>query len=302
MPARTQIMGFKAAAVAFVAAALTACGGAQQDVGAPTTASRPPVADLYDPWVPDDPDPARRSGAAGRFVECVGPIHLGGAAPAFGGPSVGGTTPREGLQRFLDERLFGLPRDGYEVGAAQGPRVLFTYRVEGATKVAAIVARAGPETDTEAQAGWAIETFATCDPSEYAASADREIATQVWTDREGNRLPTSTIASFRGHEHCDWQSVTFLLLGDGQSDTFRHLSQGGGDRQYVRDPQGVLERDPRLVQPFDGNATLPGDAIDTGYRRAGRALWLSADGRVAYVVGPDGTEAWPGTRELVACM
>ncbi|MDQ3973454.1 MAG: hypothetical protein M3276_03825 [Actinomycetota bacterium] len=156
-----------------------------------------------------------------------------------------------------DERVFGLPRDGYEVAAAQGPWVLFSYQVDGGTKVAAIVARAGPETDTEAQAGWAIETFATCDPSEYAASADSEIATRVWTDRQGNRLPTSTITSFRGHEHCDWQSVTFLHLGDGQA-----------ARQYVRDPQGVLER-PGLVQPFDGNATLPGDAIDTGYVKPG---------------------------------
>lgn len=284
-------MSVKGAALAFVAAALAACGGAQQDVTAPTTASAPPTADLYDPWVPDDPDPARRSGAAGRFVDCVGPIHLGGDGPGFGDPAVGGTTPSEGLQQFLDEGLFGLPRDGYEVAATEGPRVLFTYDVDGATKVAVIVARAGPDTGTDAEHGWSIETFATCDPSEYAASADREIAIQVWTDREGNRVPTSTIASFRGHEHCNWQSVTFLHLGERER-----------ERQYVRDPQGLLRRDRRLVQPFDGNATLPDDATDTGYRRAGRELWLSADGRIAYVVGPDGTDAWPSTRELIACI
>jgi hypothetical protein len=106
----------------------------------------------------------------------------------------------------------------------------------------------------------------------------------VWTDHDGDRVPTSTITSFPGAEHCDWQSVTFLHL-DG--------------RQYLRDPEHRLVRE--TVQPYDGDGELPAEAVDTGFRRGRDELWLAADGSVAYLRTDDRVEAWPSTLESVGC-
>ena len=150
-------------------------------------------------------------------------------------------------------------------------------------KVAVIVADAG-EVGLES-GGWAVETFASCDPAEYDPSADEQLFHDIWLDADGNRVLTSTLVSFRGPEHCGWQSVTFL--------TYR-------DRQYLGDPQGALEGSGVEV-PFEADAELPADATDTGYHRDGRHLWLSADESVAYVVDGDGVEAWPSPDHIVGC-
>lgn len=235
--------------------------------------------------VPNDPDPLARSGAAGRKVACDGPLHLGSWAPDFGGPSVGATDPQGALQAFLEQGFFGLPRDGYEQVAAEAGRVLFTYTVDSDPKVAVIVAdSAVVDEQLSVEEGWGIEVFATCDPAEYAPNTDGELGQTVWTDGDGNRVPTSTITSFPGPDHCGWQSVTFL-----------HLE----DRQYLRDPQNLLTDE--TVRPYDGDARLPADAIDTGYRNDNHELWLTTDSSIAYIVTDTAVEAWPSTTRSVAC-
>lgn len=235
--------------------------------------------------VADHPDPLLRAGAAGLKVACDGRAHLGGWALDFGGPAVGAPDPQGALQVFLDQGLFGLPREGYELAASEPGRVLFTYTVDSDPKVAVIVA---DSTDVDepltVDSGWGIETFATCDPAEYAPATDDELGQTVWTDRDGTRVPTSTIASFEGPTHCGWQSVTFLHLDD---------------RQYLRDPQGLLEG--QVVGPYDGDTQLPADATDTGYRNNGQELWLDPDADTAYVVTDTTVEAWPATTDRVAC-
>lgn len=235
--------------------------------------------------VPDDPDPLTRAGAAGVKVECVGPAHLGGWALDFGGPAVGAPDPQGALQAFLDQGLFGLPQEGYELAAREPGRVLFTYTVDSNPKVAVIVAdSAVVDEQLTVENGWGIETFATCDPAEYAPATDDELGQTVWTDRDGNRVPTSTITSYPGPAHCGWQSVTFLHLDD---------------RQYLRDPQDLL-RD-QTTTPYNGDGQLPADATDTGYRNNGQELWLSPDADIAYIVTNTTVEAWPATTNRVAC-
>lgn len=235
--------------------------------------------------VADDPDAFVRAGAAGRMVDCDGPVYLGGWALDFGGPTVGAPDPQAALETFLDDGLFRLPRDGYQLVATEPGRALFTYEVGRSRKVAVIVADGNVvKEQVSAPDGWAAEVFATCDPAEYHPSADDSLGQTVWTDRDGNRVPTATITSSPGPSHCDWETVTFLQLNDNV---------------YLRDPERRLAE--ATVQPYDADARLPADATDTGYRRGADQLWLSADGTIAYLVTDDRVEAWPSTKYPVGC-
>ena len=234
--------------------------------------------------VPDGPDPAVRAGAAGRHVECEGQLAQGGWAPDFGAPS-GAADPQEALDDFLVDGPLDLPTSGYDQAAAERGRVLFTHAVDGSSRVAVIVADSTVvETDPSAQPGWGVETFATCDPAEYAPTTDDELHQSVWTDRDGDRVPTSTLKTFPGPAHCNWQSTTFMYLDD---------------QQYLSDPEQILTSETTV--PYDGDAPLPADAIDTGYRRGDDQLWLGRDRSIAYIVTPDHVEAWPSTTEPLGC-
>lgn len=105
----------------------------------------------------------------------------------------------------------------------------------------------------------------------------------MWTDADGQPLPASVVTSRPGSAHCEWESVTFLTLGED-------------DDRYVRDPEGKFGRCSTGV-PYDGDAELPSDAVDTGYRRGDDQLWLSQDQAFAYVVTPHAVEAWPATED-----
>jgi hypothetical protein len=254
---------------------------------APATAPSPAPLDLASPRpVPDHPDPVVRAGAAGRFVRCDGPVHTGGWTVDFGGTS-GSRTPQAALDAFVAGGSFSsLPRDGYRMVGIDAARALFTYEVEGRARVAVVVAdsRAGIELEGGAD-GWGIEVFAACDPSEFGAEERADLFITVWTDADGAAVATDVITSYRGAEHCDWESVTFLSFQD---------------RQYVRDPAGRLTDG--VVAPFELDADLPADAEDTGLRSGVAELWTSpSDDRRVFVVTPDRTEVWPATARLVAC-
>jgi hypothetical protein len=240
---------------------LTACGGTD-----PTDAALPTV-DLFIQPIADAPDPADRAGAAAEYVECTYAISNGGWSRDFG-PSGNAADPDGALDQFLGMDLFSLPDDGYVAVGRDTDRLLHTYSVDGTPKVAVIVANSA-----DSNRAWTVETYATCDPAEYDPSTDDELPVDIWLDSEGNRVPTSTVTSYEA-QHCGWESVTFLTIND---------------RQYLGDPDGVLSD----VVWFDGNATLPADATDTGFQHEGRHLWISADQAVAYLVDGNHVEAWP---------
>ena len=91
-------------------------------------------------------------------------------------------------------------------------------------------------------------------------------------------MPTTTIESWKGPEHCDWQSMTFLHLGGAV---------------YVRNPQPDLAD--FFATPYEEHADLPAHTVDTGYERNGDRLWLSTDRQRAFVGSEQGVEAWPRT-------
>jgi hypothetical protein len=107
----------------------------------------------------------------------------------------------------------------------------------------------------------------------------------IWTDADGVPVPTTSVASWRGPEHCDWQQATVVEL--------RRAS-------YWRNPPAEL-RD-LLDGRYRASARLPADAEDTGYRREGQHLWLAADGSAAYVGTRRGdVEVWPREARPIGC-
>jgi immunoglobulin-like protein involved in spore germination len=139
------------------------------------------------------------------------------------------------------------------------------------------------------------------------------VATAVegdWTAPDGTVTPNGepggplVLHAFEGPEHCGWTSITFMHLGwpvgtatDGFTD---------GTRQYLRDPQGLLGS--MTNGAFRRDASLPEDAVDTGYHRGDWQLWVApsdAD-RALYVVNADPAahgviERWPRATGFIGC-
>jgi hypothetical protein len=220
------------------------------------------------------------AGAAGRALECAGEIYRGNGPDGWS-KGDGGDGPEEGLELYFDLFDPGVPRSGYRLERRETDRVLYSYDVGGRTKVAVVVAKDQPD-----RPGWGPETSASCDPSELPADWTGSHGYEIWTDRAGERVPTTEVSSSAGDDHCGWRPVHFLDLGG---------------RTYARDPRGLLEPG-TLTAAYDGSADMPADAHDTGYRYAGQELWLTDDLRSAYVRTPDGVEAWPLLAERPACL
>ncbi|SOE51208.1 hypothetical protein SAMN05446589_0352 [Streptomyces sp. OV198] len=277
------------AAVALAGLAAVGCDdhGVREDLVVTGTPPATPYAGRLDLPFRESADGSAREfeeswGAAGRALECDGPIYSGGGGDGWAERD-GGSTPEEGLNAYFDMDQPELPDHGYRVERRAAGRVLFSYDVDGRTKIAVVVAKDQPN-----RPGWGPETNASCDPAELPASfTDNRF--EIWTDRDGRRLPTTTVSSSTGPEHCDWKSVHFLALG-GREDV----------RQYARDPRGVLGSE-LLTAAYKGDVRMPAVAHDTGYRFHDWALWLTDDKAMAYVRTNHGVEAWPATKERVAC-
>ncbi|MGM9469699.1 hypothetical protein [Streptomyces murinus] len=221
------------------------------------------------------------SGAAGRALECDGKIYDGGGSDPWSAAE-GGATPEEGLARYFDMDKPEVPAYGYRVERREADRVLYSFDVGGRTKVAVVVAR-----DQRDRPGWGPETSASCDPAELPERFTATTLWEIWTGRDGRRVPVTRLYTSPGPDHCGWGSARFLGLGD---------------RIYARDPAGVLARDGFLGAPYVGRLrALPADAYDTGYRRRDERLWLTPDRATAYVRTSHGVEAWPRLKAGVNC-
>ncbi|GAB2576398.1 hypothetical protein GCM10027168_06770 [Streptomyces capparidis] len=287
-------------AAVLVAAAVAGCGGDGGQVPADlvTSGSPPPtpyrgplhvpVAEPADDEEADSEEPEAimaRAGAAGLALECDGDVYSGGGGDRWS-EGDGGDTPEEGLLAWFDIEQPGLPESGYRVERREPDRVLFSLDVAGETKVAVVVAKDQPH-----RPGWGPDSTASCDPAELPESFTdaRPDAYEIWTDRDGRRVPTTAVSSNTGPEHCEWQTAHFLGTG-----------RGPDARLYARDPEGVLPRE-MLTAPFDATAALPRDAEDTGYRLRDWQLWTVPDRSAVYVRTPAGVEKWPQVRRGMGC-
>ena len=224
-------------------------------------------------------------------MECAGEAYAGGGGNYDSGPESVQDSAAAALENWLDEEGFfvQIPQSGYGVERDAGDRVLLSFDVDGQTKSAVITA--ADTMDYDDDVGWGVESWAQCDPSEFPAAFYNELAYGVWLDASGQPAPVTEIMSFQGGEHCGWEDVTFLQLG-------------GEDRkeEYLRDPSGKLAD--YLRTTYDGRASLPEDATDTGYRRDRRGLWLTPARDAAYLVSLDNdtdVELWPRATEPIWC-
>jgi hypothetical protein len=224
-----------------------------------------------------------KAGAAGDIVDCDTWGDGGFEQQDVYSEGATADSPEQALTTARSEGVFGGVQEGLRVTAQDDDRVLYVLEVSGLVKQAVVV-HDGPATDGAGGPGWYVESWAVCDYSELPRSYTDSIGLQIWTDHSGRSVPTSSIASWIGPEHCDWQSMTFLYLGNGV---------------FVRDPQPELAN--YFDTPYRAATSLPEDVVDTGYVRDGRHLWLSADRQQAYVGTPDSVEAWPRTTKPLGC-
>lgn len=100
-----------------------------------------------------------------------------------------------------------------------------------------------------------------------------------------------SVSAFVGAEHCGWESVEIIRLS---ADVAPPQTEGDPWVDFVRDTEGVLPQ--RLVSgEFVASATLPEEAVDTGYETPYGDLWIAPDvPDGAYVLTGDGAvEKWP---------
>jgi hypothetical protein len=186
--------------------------------------------------------------------------------------------------------VFSTPSEGYAVEREQDGRVLFSYDVDGRTKVSMFAADG--VRDWNGDEGWGVRAWAQCDPSELPADVTDELNIGVWEDESRNRVPVTRIQSFQGAEHCSWTDITFLLVGrEGSADWYVRDTSGG-------DFSGLLRTS------YDNVEAIPEGATDTGLRRDGRQLWIGPDEEAAYLVSLDDArdvERWPAAKQRIGC-
>jgi hypothetical protein len=129
----------------------------------------------------------------------------------------------------------------------------------------------------------------------------------AWLDSEDKPLPRGqpfVMDVWQGLTHCGWGRLVFLVIawplgtevpGGFMSDPHT--------RMFVRlSTTGDLPAS-YFATTFDGRATLPANARDTGYRRNGWHLWVvdAAIDRAVWLVHDETVERWPAAKEIIAC-
>ena len=192
-----------------------------------------------------------------------------------------GETVPDALERFLayDEDAW-LPIEGYQRRDLSEQIVVLEYTIDEEIKTAIVVAR-DPPRRYEPRKPWVVWSVAACDISELGLEAVFRARFEVWRN-----LETAWIGIDYQGNWCLPHSARFLELG-------------ADFPTYVRDPEDAFYG--ALKEPYDGDAVLPDDAVDTGYVRGGDALWRAKDGGAMYVVRPEVVEKWPKLRDDWAC-
>jgi len=241
-------------ALLVAALALSACGS--------TPLSPSPVASSAPSLIPAPLD----------LLDCDGaPSGLGGIGP-FGIVTLG-ESPAAALASWLEDPVFVVPVNNWEAFAEVGDRTLFVYRSARRIKVVAVFST---EQTVPGEGVFTLEELRACPEDEFGPEAVFATGDRVWTNDAGLIL-----RDFPGPAHCGWQQARLLHIGEGEA-----------LRQYIGDPLGIMPA-VNLVEPYDGDADVPGDATPSGYRSGDLELWFVPDGRAVFVVGADRAELWP---------
>jgi hypothetical protein len=191
------------------------------------------------------------------------PLLVGGSGPSAT-PSTG-TSPDPNL-RSVCILVGGVP-NLYEDVDITG----MTVHLDGASATPGASASASATVaSTPNASGGAFET-----PGPYG---------RTWFDASGAIVPPSTLLERQGPGHCGWETTTWLGLID---------------TVFIRDPDGILQT--QTLGAYEPDATLPPDAVSTGYTLGGRTIWQGSDPEAIYVVSADHVERWPALVPGTGC-
>lgn len=218
-----------------------------------------------------------RYGAAGAAIDCPAAAGQNSRSDPYGG-GVTSDSVEEALETAVSEGLFLFaPTSEVRLVATTTDRAMLVHE-EGGRILMALVFRDGPGTEGAGGDGWYLESAARCDFAEFPEDFAEMAGYQLWRDEHGEPVPVTQVYSTPGSAHCDWESMTFLLLNRERD-------------MFVSEPLPELEN--FIAGPYEVGVALPDDARDLGVERDGRHLWLGADGRYAYVGTREHLEAWP---------
>ena len=127
----------------------------------------------------------------------------------------------------------------------------------------------------------------------------------AWSNRawtlNGELAPKGTIITFKGLEHCEWESANLLVIGSPLGSV---MESGRDENQYIRDPEGVFSQfKARFRATYEPDAQLPGDAEFSGYVKNGVELWISQSqlDTAIYMVDGSSVERWPKAEPIILC-
>jgi hypothetical protein len=131
----------------------------------------------------------------------------------------------------------------------------------------------------------------------------------AWRDSEGKLVPSDrplVMNVSQGATHCGWGRLVFLVISWPLGFEVKGSAMGNPHiRMFVRlSPPEDLSAAPYFASTFDGNATLPTGARDTGYHRHGWHLWVKdgAIDRAVWLVHGDTVERWPASKDIILCV
>jgi hypothetical protein len=162
------------------------------------------------------------------------------------------------------------PNAGWEeIGRVESTRA-FGYFNRGAFRAVVILA----VDNADQSARWWVDDVGVCQAVELGPDAETGVRTERWTDAAGSPVDAAVVETpdcyFGTKLQVDGRLFVWMPGEDAG------LSYGTG---LLEAPIGVIE-------------AVPDDALDSGYRSAGRTLFLAADGTAAFVILPDGVQSW----------
>jgi hypothetical protein len=279
------------------AALLLAIGGCSPASPATTSSSASGLEPSQTPRAPSttaSPAPSEIQLTALELLDCDGlPNSFGDFVENHMRPE-GGPTPQAVFDYWIAGQWldggngWGVPPSGYEAPVRQGERYLYLYRVATEVKVVVVISPRVADMARGIDGVVAPQPIATdevrmCDGAEYGPQAEFGQGERVWANGEGLIL-----IDWPGSDHCGTQAARLMNIPDPLP--FWGSVHTGND--YWADPMNVLPAG-TLLAPYEDDANLPSDAVDSGYRHEDLELWLVPDGRAVYVVGPDSVELWP---------
>jgi hypothetical protein len=158
--------------------------------------------------------------------------------------------------------------------------------------------------------GVALVGFAALSIAPWFSRVERgEPPEEAWFDANGEPVRDAStpkeglVLNFlRGDEHCNTQSVVFMELAWPLGSVAPTPLREDRYRQYVRDPQSVL--DPALLRgSFASDVKLSPAARATGYHSNNAALWIDPTDveEFVYLARGNVVERWPRARHPIYC-